>query len=225
VDWIGFPHAVRNLAHLHLVSGPDRLDASLQYRADAFAPGVPARIVGHFRTLLDAVLADPGVRLADLPLLPGDELDRALYAGNGTAAARPANATVVGMFAEQAAATPDAVAVVAADGTELSYGELRAAVEAFADRLAAEGIGAGDLVGVQVSRSAAELTALLGTLSAGAAYVPLDPGYPADRLAFVRADARLSALVVEGPVPEGLPAGLPVLSPQASATAAPPRRR
>ncbi|MFF4945551.1 non-ribosomal peptide synthetase [Streptomyces rubiginosohelvolus] len=225
VDWIGFPHAVRNLAHLHLVSGPDRLDASFQYRADAFAPGAPARIVGHFRTLLDAVLADPGVRLADLPLLPGDELDRALYAGNGTAAARPAGTTVVGMFAEEAAATPGAVAVVAADGTELSYGELHAAVEAFADRLAAEGIGAGDLVGVQVSRSVAELTALLGTLSAGAAYVPLDPGYPADRLAFVRADARLSALVVEGPVPEGLPAGLPVLSPQASATAAPPRGR
>ncbi|RUP65633.1 Linear gramicidin synthase subunit B [Streptomyces sp. NP10] len=225
VDWIGFPHAVRNLAHLHLVSGPDRLDASFQYRADAFAPGAPARIVGHFRTLLDAVLADPGLRLADLPLLPGDELDRALYAGNGTAAARRADATVVGMFAEQAAATPGAVAVVAADGTELSYGELHAAVEAFADRLAAEGIGAGDLVGVQVSRSVAELTALLGTLSAGAAYVPLDPGYPADRLAFVRADARLSALVVEGPVPEGLPGGLPVLSPQASATGAPPRGR
>ncbi|MFE3368538.1 amino acid adenylation domain-containing protein [Streptomyces sp. NPDC059173] len=222
VDWIGFPHAVRNLAHLQLVSGPDRLDASLQYRADAFAPGAPARIVGHFRALLDAVLADPGMRLADLPLLAGDERERALYAGNGTPAARPANATVTGMFAERAAATPDAVAVVAADGTELSYAELRAAAAEFAGRLAAEGIGPGDLVGVQVGRSVAELTALLGTLTAGAAYVPLDPGYPADRLAFVRADAGLSALVVDGPVPRGLPSGLPVLSPEPSAAGAPP---
>ncbi|MFQ6850239.1 amino acid adenylation domain-containing protein [Streptomyces sp. 35M1] len=224
VDWIGFPGAVRNLAHLQLVSGPDRLDVSFQYRADAFAPGAPARIVGHFRALLDAVLADPGIRLADLPLLSGDELERALYADNGTAAARPADATVVGMFAERAAATPDAVAVVAADGTELSYGELHAAVETFADRLAAEGIGPGDLVGVQVPRSVAELTTLLGTLSAGAAYVPLDPGYPAERLAFVRADAGLSALVIEGPVPEELPAGLPVLSMEPAVTAPPPRR-
>ncbi|WP_086779732.1 non-ribosomal peptide synthetase [Streptomyces griseus] len=214
VDWIGFTHAVRNLAHLQLVEGPDGVDGSLQYRTDAFAPGAPARIVGHLRTLLDAVLTAPDTRLADLPLLAGDELDRALYAGNGTPAARPADATVWAMFAERAAADPSAVAVVAPDGAELSYGELHAATKAFADRLAAEGIGPGDLVGVQVARSAGELTAVLGTLAAGAAYVPLDPGYPADRLAFVRADARLAALVVEGPVPDGLPDGLPVLSPE-----------
>ncbi|MFB7229681.1 amino acid adenylation domain-containing protein [Streptomyces fimicarius] len=213
VDWIGFTHSVRNLAHLQLVEGPDGVDGSLQYRTDAFAPGAPARIVGHFRTLLDAVLTAPDTRLADLPLLAGDELDRALYAGNDTPPARSADATVWAMFTERAAATPSAVAVVAPDGTELSYAELRAASVAFADRLAAEGIGPGDLVGVQVARSAGELNAVLGTLAAGAAYVPLDPGYPADRLAFVRADARLAALVVEGPAPDGLPDGLPVLSP------------
>ncbi|MGC5543847.1 non-ribosomal peptide synthetase [Streptomyces griseus] len=231
VDWIGFTHAVRNMAHLQLVEGPDGVDGSLQYRTDAFAPGAPARIVGHFRTLLDAVLTAPDTRLADLPLLAGDELDRALYAGNGTPAARPADATVWAMFADRAAADPSAVAVVAPDGAELSYGELHAAAVAFADRLAAEGIGIGDLVGVQVARSADELTAVLGTLAAGAAYVPLDPGYPADRLAFVRADARLAALVVEGPVPDGLPDGLPVLSPERRASlerrgaSAPPRDR
>ncbi|MFI0594057.1 amino acid adenylation domain-containing protein [Streptomyces griseus] len=218
VDWTGFTHAVRNLAHLQLVEGPDGVDGSLQYRTDAFAPGAPARIVGHFRTLLDAVLTAPDTRLADLPLLAGDELDRALYTGNGTPAARPADATVWAMFVERATADPSAVAVVAPDGAELSYGELHAAAEAFADRLAAEGIGPGDLVGIQVARSAGELTAVLGTLAAGAAYVPLDPGYPADRLAFVRADARLAALVVEGPAPDGLPDGLPVLSPEREAS-------
>ncbi|WP_394818443.1 non-ribosomal peptide synthetase [Streptomyces griseus] len=222
VDWIGFTHSVRNLAHLQLVEGPDGVDGSLQYRTDAFAPGAPARIVGHFRTLLDAVLTAPDTRLADLPLLAGDELDRALYAGNDTPPARSADATVWAMFTERAAATPSAVAVVAPDGTELSYAELHATAEAFADRLAAEGIGPGDLVGVQVARSAGELTAVLGTLAAGAAYVPLDPGSPADRLAFVRADARLTALVVEGPAPDGLPDGLPVLSPGREAS---PERR
>ncbi|NEB42425.1 non-ribosomal peptide synthetase [Streptomyces sp. SID14515] len=225
VDWIGFTHSVRNLAHLQLVDGPDGVDGSLQYRTDAFAPGAPARIVGHFRTLLDAVLTAPDTRLADLPLLAGDELDRALYAGNGTPAARSADATVWAMFAERAAANPSAVAVVTPDGTELSYGELHAAAEAFADRLAAAGIVPGDLVGVQVARSANELSAVLGTLAAGAAYVPLDPGYPADRLAFVRADARLAALVVEGPTPDGLPGDLPVLSPEHRGAPAPPRDR
>ncbi|MFD9500492.1 amino acid adenylation domain-containing protein [Streptomyces sp. NPDC060035] len=228
VDWIGFTHAVRNLAHLQLVDGPDALDGSFQYRADAFTPGAPARIVGHFRTLLDAVLSAPATRLADLPLLAGDELESALYAGNGTPAACSADATVIGMFSDRAADAPDAVAVVAADGAELSYAELHAAAEAFADRLAAAGLGAGDLVGVQVSRSVGELVAVLGVLAAGAAYVPLDPGYPADRLAFVRADAGLAALVVEGPAPDGLPPGLPVLSPATGALPdgpVPPRAR
>ncbi|MEU9356921.1 amino acid adenylation domain-containing protein [Streptomyces sp. NPDC048301] len=223
VDWIGFTHAVRNLAHLQLVDGPDRLDGSLQYRADAFAPGAPARTVGHFRTLLDAVLDAPATPLHALPLLAGPELETALRTGNGLPAACPADATVVRMFAERAAAAPDAVAVVATDGSELTYGELHACAEEFADRLAAAGLGRGDLVGVQVSRSAGELVAVLGVLAAGAAYVPLDPGYPADRLAFVRQDAGLAALVVEGPVPEGLPAGLPVLSPSAAAEPVAPR--
>ncbi|MFE3518185.1 amino acid adenylation domain-containing protein [Streptomyces sp. NPDC059166] len=223
VDWIGFTHAVRNLAHLQLVDGPDRLDGSLQYRADAFAPGAPARIAGHFRTLLEAVLVAPATPLAALPLLAGDELEAALHTGNDLPAACPADATVVGMFAERAAAVPGAVAVVAADGGELTYGELHALVEDFADRLAAAGLGAGDLVGVQVSRSVGELVAVLGVMAAGAAYVPLDPGYPEDRLRYVRQDASLAALVVEGAVPDGLPAGLPVLSPSAAAEPVAPR--
>ncbi|MFJ9573684.1 non-ribosomal peptide synthetase [Streptomyces bacillaris] len=216
VDWIGFTHAVRNLAHLQLVDGPDGLTGSFQYRSDAFDPGAPARIVGHFRTLLDAVLTAPGATeaaLAGLPLLAGDELAAALNTGNDLLAACPDGATVVSMFAARVAEDPDAVAVVTADDTELSYGELQARVHAFADRLTAAGLGAGDLVGVQVGRSVGELVAVLGVLTAGAAYVPLDPGYPAERLEFVRSDAGLAALVVEGPAPEGLPAGLTVLAP------------
>ncbi|WP_327368067.1 non-ribosomal peptide synthetase [Streptomyces sp. NBC_01217] len=212
-DLIGFTHAVRNLAHLQLVDSPDRLDGSLQYRADAFAPGAPERILGHFRTLLDAVLTDPGTVLADLPLLAGDELDRALRAGATTPAACPPDATAVSMFAARAAATPDAVAVVGEDGQELPYGQLHAAAAAFADRIRALGLGAGDLIGIQLPRSVNQLVAVLGVLMAGAAHVPLDPDYPAERLAFVRADAGLAALVIDGAAPEGLPAGLPVLAP------------
>ncbi|MFT9785224.1 non-ribosomal peptide synthetase [Streptomyces rhizosphaericola] len=218
VDWIGFTHAVRNLAHLQLVDGPDGLSGSLQYRTDAFEPGAPARIVGHFRTLLDAVLTAPGATeaaLAGLPLLTGDELVAALRTGNDLPAACADSDTVVSMFADRVAEDPGAVAVVTADGAELSYGELHDRVRAFADRLRAAGLGSGDPVGVQVGRSVGELVAVLGVLTAGAAYVPLDPGYPSERLEFVRSDAGLAALVVEGPAPEGLPAGLTVLAPDA----------
>ncbi|MER7852248.1 amino acid adenylation domain-containing protein [Streptomyces bacillaris] len=218
VDWIGFTHAVRNLAHLQLVDGPDGLTGSLQYRTDAFEPGAPARIVGHFRTLLDAVLTAPGATeaaLAGLPLLTGDELVAALRTGNDLPAACADSDTVVSMFADRVAEDPGAVAVVTADGAELSYGELHDRVRAFADRLRAAGLGSGDPVGVQVGRSVGELVAVLGVLTAGAAYVPLDPGYPSERLEFVRSDAGLAALVVEGPASEGLPAGLTVLAPDA----------
>lgn len=212
IDWIGFTHAVRNLAHLQLVDGPQGLEGSFQYRTDAFAPGAPARIVGHFRTLLDAVLTAPGATeapLSGLPLLADEELASALHPGDERPAACPDEATVVSMFAERVAADPAAVAVVTADGVELSYGELHASVAVFADRLAEAGLGAGDLVGVEVSRSVHELIAVLGVLTAGAAYVPLDPGYPAERLEFVRADAGLAALVIEGPAPDGLPVFFP----------------
>ncbi|MEU0355540.1 non-ribosomal peptide synthetase [Streptomyces cyaneofuscatus] len=212
IDWIGFTHAVRNLAHLQLVDGPQGLEGSFQYRTDAFAPGAPARIVGHFLTLLDAVLTAPGATeaaLSALPLLAGEELASALPPGGGQHTACPADATVVSMFTDRVAEDPAAVAVVTEDGTELSYGELHAAVVVFADRLAASGLGAGDLVGVEVSRSVHELIAVLGVLTAGAAYVPLDPGYPAERLEFVRADAGLAALVIEGPAPDGLPVFFP----------------
>ncbi|MFJ9328650.1 amino acid adenylation domain-containing protein [Streptomyces sp. NPDC101230] len=212
IDWIGFTHAVRNLAHLQLVDGPQGLEGSLQYRAEAFAPGAPARIVDHFRTLLDAVVTAPGATeapLRALPLLAGEELAGALPVSGERPAACPAGATVVSMFAERVAADPAAVAVVTPDGGELSYGELDAQVADFADRLASAGLSTGDLVGVQVPRSVQELIAVLGVLRAGAAYVPLDPGYPVERLEFVRADAGLAALVIEGPAPGGLPVLLP----------------
>ncbi|MGC5343536.1 non-ribosomal peptide synthetase [Streptomyces sp. DT24] len=212
VEWIAFTHTARNLAHLQLVDETHGLTGSLQYRTDAFTPGAPDRIVDHFRTLLGAALAAPDTALAELPLLAGAELERALGADRVTAAACSPDTTVVGLFLARAATTPGAVAVVGVDGQELTYGRLRADVVRFADRLTALGLGPGDLVGIELTRSTDQLVAVLGVLAAGAAYVPLDPEYPAERLAFVRADAGLAALVsplgthlvTHEPAPDGL---------------------
>lgn len=221
VEWTGFTHTVRNLVHLQLVDGEHRLDGSLQYRADAFAPGAPARIVAHFGALVEAALTAPETALADLTLFSGDEHAHGAGAEHTTAPACPPDATVMGMFAAQAAASPDAVAVVDVDGRRTGYRQLYTAVVGFAERVRALGLGAGDLVGVELPRCTEQLVAVLGVLAAGAAYVPLDPEYPAERLDFVRTDAGLRALVTDGPAPDGLPVLAPGPLPDAESSPLP----
>ncbi|MFF4343733.1 amino acid adenylation domain-containing protein [Kitasatospora sp. NPDC001540] len=199
VQWIGFAGTARNLLHLQLVDCGDEVRGSLQYRRSALPPGTAERIVGHWTRLLDGALADPGTTLGALPLLGPDEL-RAQVAPP-VARSGPAPATVPGQFFARAAERPDAVAVVAA-GTALTYGRLAERVERAAAALVGRGAGPGTLVGIELPRGLDQLVAVLATLAAGAAYLPLDPGYPAERLALVRSDAAPAlrvTLTPEGP--------------------------
>ncbi|MGQ4489794.1 amino acid adenylation domain-containing protein [Streptomyces sp. SAS_281] len=200
-EWTGFAHTARNIAHLHLVDGPDSLEGSLQYRTAAFGSEAPARVLEHFLTLLDGALAAPDTALGRLPLLPPRE--RATLLADTTRTPRDGRATLPELFAAQAAATPDAVAVIEGD-TTLTYAELDAAVRRRAHRLRAEGAGPGVLVGIALPRSAAQLVAALGALTAGAAYLPLDPDHPAERLAFLRADSGITLETAADPGPDDL---------------------
>ncbi|MGC0419980.1 non-ribosomal peptide synthetase [Embleya sp. AB8] len=196
VEWVVLPPTARNTAHLQLVEGRDRIDGALHVPTDGFAPGVAARIPGHFTTLLTTALADPELPIGDLPLLPEAELVRVLHTDNATDTPYPTRDTVLDLFAARACAAPDAVAVVCA-GRFLTYRRLASAAYVFAARLRSAGIGAGDLVAIESARTGEQVAAVLGILAAGAAYLPLDPGYPAERLAFIRADARIAAIVTE----------------------------
>ncbi|MYQ78862.1 MULTISPECIES: non-ribosomal peptide synthetase [unclassified Streptomyces] len=200
-EWTGFARTARNLAHLQLVDAPDSLEGSLQYRTAAFETEAPARVVDHFLTLLDGALAAPDTALGLLPVLPPRE--RATLLADTTRAPGNAPATLPALFAAQAAATPEAVAVIEGD-TTLTYAELDAVVRRRAHRLRAQGAGPGALVGIGLPRSAAQLVAALGTLTAGAAYLPLDPDHPAERLAFLRADSGISVETATDPGPEDL---------------------
>ncbi|MFH8346405.1 amino acid adenylation domain-containing protein [Streptomyces sp. NPDC018045] len=186
-DWTPSNHTARNALRIELVDGPDGFDVLLQYPPQALAREHAESVARHWLTLLRHTAAHPDTPLAGLPLLDEDERDRLLTRVNDTAVAHPAR-TVPELIAEQAARTPDAVAVVHAD-RGLTYAELDAGAERLAARLRDKGIGKGALVAVRASRSERLLVGLLGVLKAGAAYIPLDAAYPPERIEFVLKDA------------------------------------
>ncbi|MEV0534875.1 amino acid adenylation domain-containing protein [Kitasatospora sp. NPDC050463] len=202
VDWTVFQHVSRNTLHLQAVEDTEAVSFSLQYDPAVLAPAGARRIAGHLTTLLAAATADPGTALAALPLL--DEAEERLVTTdwNATAHAYPADRTVLGLVRERAAATPEALAVVAG-AQRLTYRDLLRRADRLAGALAAAGVGRGDLVGLHLSRTADLPTALLAVHAVGAGYLPLDPGYPAERLALVLADSGAALLLADRePAPE-----------------------
>ena len=180
------------------------LVAQLTWSTDLFDPPTLARLEGHLDTLLAAVIADPSRRLSELPLLTAPELQQLRFDWNDTAAEIPWEADVVSLFAEQARLRPAAVAVAAEEG-DLTYAELDRRSSRLARRLAAAGVGPEERVALLAQRSPATIVGLLGILKAGGVYVPLDPAYPEERLAWMLADS--GARVLLGP--QELLAGLP----------------
>ncbi|WP_338057999.1 AMP-binding protein [Streptomyces dangxiongensis] len=187
---------VRHTLDITLLDGPDGIDAVLRYPRESLTDDDVRGIGRHWLSALTHIATAPDTGPARLDLLDPEERDRLLAGHHGPAVGRPAT-TVPGLFAEQVARTPDAVAVIHGD-RRLTYAELDAAATRVAGRLRAEGICPGDLVVVAASRTELLPAGLLGVLQAGAAYVPLDTTYPAERLAFVVADSRAAHRLGDG---------------------------
>ena len=187
------PHEVADL-RVELDGGSSA--CRLTYRADAISPSDADRIAEQLETLFAGIGAAPNVPVARLPFVPEAERRLLVEEWNDTARPYPRDMTLHGLVEAQVARTPDAVAVVAADGV-LSYAELDGRAAEVAARLRASGVGPGVLVGVCTGRTAALVAGFLGVLKAGGAYVPLDPEYPPERLRFMIEDARIGTLVVE----------------------------
>ncbi|EPX59032.1 Long-chain-fatty-acid--CoA ligase [Cystobacter fuscus DSM 2262] len=181
---------------LKMTEGDDSLTASWEYNSDLFDAATIQRMNGHLQTLLDAILEQPGQTLGDLPLMSADEQRRLLIDWNDTRTSYPEDKCFHELFEAQAARTPDAIAVEYMD-QRLDYRELNQRANRIAHQLIGLGIGPESLVGVCVHRSLELMVALLGVLKAGAAYVPLDPSYPAQRLAYVLEDAGVAALLTQ----------------------------
>jgi amino acid adenylation domain-containing protein len=189
------------LDHYEEDDGSVRMEA--EYATDLFDDGTVARIVGHLHALLEEAADAPDRPLAELAGAAPAERAFVLRAASQTAAAYERDLPVHRLFEARAARAPETRAVELG-GTVLTYAGLDARAGALARRLREAGVGVEARVGVAMERSAELVVALLGILKAGAAYVPLDPSYPAERLAFMLEDAGVAALVVSGEVPAAL---------------------
>ncbi|MER7705094.1 amino acid adenylation domain-containing protein [Kitasatospora sp. NPDC097605] len=189
---------------LFLQEWPQGLLGSFNYNTDLFAEADIARLAEHLGRLLTAIADRPDAPLSALDDLPEAERAFEVERFNDTANARPAT-TLTTLVAEQIARTPDAVAVAFEDGEALTYRQLDEAADRIAVRLAAEGVGPGSLVAVSAERSPELVAGLLGVLRTGAGYTPLEPDYPAERLAFLLADSAAPVLLTQRrlPIPDG----------------------
>ncbi|QRN99307.1 amino acid adenylation domain-containing protein [Archangium violaceum] len=172
---------------LTLGPGRDGLVGWLEYSTDLFHASTAARMVTHLRVLLEAAVANPGQRLSLLPLMPEVERRQVLVEWNSTRGPHVA-ASLPAQLRAQAERTPDAVALVHG-GTRLTYRALRRRVCALALELRARGVGPEVVVGLCARRSVEMVVGLLAILEAGGAWLPLDPSYPAERLAFMLEDS------------------------------------
>jgi amino acid adenylation domain-containing protein len=182
----------------------------LEYSTDIYDESTMIRLAGHLRSVLAAAVAAPEAHLAELPLLSASERKLVVEVWNGATPdfSRPGDLHT--LFAEQAARTPQRVAI-SADGKDLTYAELEASANRLAHLLRSRGVMRGALVGLGTERGPALIVGILGILKAGAAYVPLDPTYPAVRLAFMAADSGLRWAVVDKTFPEAVFVSLPAV--------------
>jgi natural product biosynthesis luciferase-like monooxygenase protein len=166
------------------------------YRTAAFDRARILELQGAFTAFLQRVAAHGDRPLGQVPLLTEAERERLLITWNATHKAYRDDTTVHGLFEEQVARTPDAVAVVCGD-QQRSYDRLNRAANRLARHLRRLGAGPDVLVGICLERSVDLPTGVYGVLKAGAAYVPLDPSYPADRLALMLEDAQCPILLTQ----------------------------
>ncbi|WP_405901188.1 non-ribosomal peptide synthase/polyketide synthase [Streptomyces sp. NBC_00727] len=208
---VGTPTTMFDLGfHLLERGGPGAAEGivgRVEYSTDLFDPVTVEVLVARWLRLLTAVVAAPGLPLSRIDVLTAGERHELLVARNDTA--RPtADATLPGLFEERVRATPDAPAVVFED-TVLSYGELNRRANRLAHALIARGAGPEQVVALRLPRSAELVVAVLAVLKTGAAYLPVDPDYPAARIAYMLEDARpavvlddLAAVTPSGKLPE-----------------------
>ncbi len=187
------------------------LSAGLTYATALFDPRTIERMAGHWLALLQAICANAAQRIAEVPMLDMAERQQIVHDWNATAADFPNEDCLHSLIEARVRATPDAPALIFA-AEQLSYAQLNARANRLAHRLRESGVGPDVLVGVCVERSLELVIALLAIIKAGGAYLPLDPDYPEDRLAYMMQDSGIGLLLTQTALLQRLPVARQVQS-------------
>ncbi|MGV7673716.1 non-ribosomal peptide synthetase [Mycobacterium persicum] len=174
------------LAVVHDPEDPEHVVVEFEYQTDVLAGALVDQLLTHYLRLLDNALRAPGDRLAGLDMLGAAERAAVLAQSHGELVATPA-ATMVALLERAAAAAPERIALVS-DDAELSYAELHRRANRLARWLIRHGVGADDIVGLHLATSVEFVVAMFAVLKAGAAYLPIDPAYPQDRIHYLITD-------------------------------------
>ena len=167
-----------------VINSPQCIGVSLEYNTDLFEAHTIEQMLFHFELLIEAIIADPSQRISGLEMLSSQERDQLVLGWNNTQAEYPRNKCVHELFEQQAAQTPEGIALTFG-AQKISYKDLNRRANQLANYLREMGVGPEVLVGVCLERSVDMVTALFGVLKAGGAYVPLDPTHPKERLGFI----------------------------------------
>ena len=179
--------------------------ASCDFNNDLFDKGTAVRMLGHFHQLLTGIASDPDTPIQQLEILTPDERRQMLLGWNSTDRTYPGDETVPRLFEDQASRNPDKTAVVCGENS-LTYSELDQAANRVSAWLKLAGAKPGVLVGICIERSLDMIIGVLGILKSGAAYVPLDPAFPEDRIAYMIEDAKMPVIVTQAKFASILPA-------------------
>ncbi|QNP68339.1 amino acid adenylation domain-containing protein [Streptomyces roseirectus] len=189
----GSPHELRLVLEPRPGGG---FDGTLEYAPELFEPVTAERTAARYALLLTAAAEDPAIPLSRLPLLTAEERHLVLEEWNRTGPVAPPEGCLHELIARQARTAPHAPAALCA-GTTLTYGELDRRAERLARTLAGHGAGPGRVVAICARRSVNVVVGILAVLKAGAAWVPLDPAYPAERLAFMLSDSAAPVVLAD----------------------------
>jgi surfactin family lipopeptide synthetase A len=181
---------------LELEDDAEGLLSRFEYSTDLFDEATIVRMAQHWHTLLEGVVADPTRRLVELPLLTEKERHQLLIEWNATQIAHPKETCAHQLFEAQVERTPEAIAVVFEEES-LTYRELNRKANQLAHHLRHLGVGPDVMAGVCIERSLDMVVGLLGIFKAGGAYLPLDPGFPFERLTFMLEDAAVPVLLTQ----------------------------
>jgi amino acid adenylation domain-containing protein len=177
---------------------------AIEYKVDLFNEQFIDRMIGHFETLLTGIISAPRQSLLDLPLLTETERLQILDEWNNTKVGYPSDLRVHELFEEQVERTPDRLAALF-EQEQITYRELNDRADQLASYLGSLGVGPEVLVGICMNRSLEMLIGVLAVLKAGGAYLPLDPEYPQERLAFMLEDTQVALLLTQRRLAERLP--------------------